>query len=361
VQQVFVSSIQRGYEDVRAAVRRAVESLDMRPLMAELAGARAESPHRALLDLVARCDIFLLLVGPHYSRPTEDEFNEANRLGKPILVLRQNGELEPEQEAFLERVAGGWSGGRLWGTYDGATDVGFAAVKALTSVGGRGEELAAAAQARAEALAAAPGGGRYGSVARVAFAPVVAGTLLDAVALDRPGLADDVADLVRAHRLVDHSVGIKSAVTRDGVAIAPTGAYANALAAFLVGADGAVMCELDVGGSDQFGSSRVDPDRLRDGVVAAGRFALAVWSRIDEREEVQQVAAALTIPEAQHKVFGNATDKSTLSLGWGLPQVVAVPQPPAVVRRAEVAGDALVTRLVAEVKRVFADANAVAQ
>jgi hypothetical protein len=76
---------------------------------------------------------------------------------------------------------------------------------------------------------------------------------------------------------------------------------------------------------------------------------------------VQQVAVALTIPEAQHKVFGKATDKNTLSMGWGLPQTVAVPDPPAIVRRAEVGGEALATRLVAEVKRVFADANAVAR
>lgn len=110
--QVFISSVQRDYADVRKAVRRAVESLGMRPLMAELAGARPESPQRALLDLVARADVFLLLVGPRYSKPTEDEFDEARRRGKTILVLRQNGDLEPEQQQFLERVAGGWSGGR---------------------------------------------------------------------------------------------------------------------------------------------------------------------------------------------------------------------------------------------------------
>ena len=145
MQQVFISSIQRGEEGVHAAVRGAVESLEMRPLMAELAGARVESAQCALLELVGRCDIFLLLIGSRYSQPTEDEFKEANRLGKAILVLRQNGQLEPEQEAFLERVAGGWSGGRLWGTYDGASDVALAAVKALANIDGKGTELAAAA------------------------------------------------------------------------------------------------------------------------------------------------------------------------------------------------------------------------
>jgi hypothetical protein len=36
---VFVSSVQRGFGDIRAAVARAVETLGMRPLMAERAPA----------------------------------------------------------------------------------------------------------------------------------------------------------------------------------------------------------------------------------------------------------------------------------------------------------------------------------
>ena len=36
----------------------------------------------------------------------------ARRRGKPILVLRQQGEIEPEQQEFLDRATGGWEGGR---------------------------------------------------------------------------------------------------------------------------------------------------------------------------------------------------------------------------------------------------------
>ena len=359
--QVFISSIQNGYEDIRDAARRAVESLDMRPLMAELAGAHAESPQRALLNLVARADVFLLIVGPRYSGPTEDEFNEARRLGKPILVLRQNGEFEPEQAAFLERVAAGWSGGRLWGTFDGAADVSLAAVRALTNVQSNRQDIAPAARARAEALASASGGGRSGSIARIAFAPLVSAPLLDAVALDRPGLADNVADLVRSHRLVDHRIGIETSVTREGIAVAPAGPYANAAPVVFVGADCAVVCELDVSGSGHFGSSLVDAGRLLFGIAAAGALALGIWERLDEREEVQQVAVAVAIPEAQHKVFGTPSNPNSLSMGWRMPPIVIVPQPPLIARRGEAAAESLSQRLVAEVKRAFVDAGALAQ
>ncbi len=73
---------------------------------------------------------------------------------------------------------------------------------------------------------------------------------------------------------------------------------------------------------------------------------------------MQQVAVAVAIPESQHKVFGASTGKNSLSMGWGVPQIVSVPKPPVIVRRSEVATDELARRLVAEVKRVFADAGA---
>jgi Domain of unknown function (DUF4062) len=365
VQAVFISSIQRGFEAVRAAVRRAVESLGMRPLMAELAGARPESPQRALLDLVAQADVFLLVIGPHYSAPTEEEFNEANRRGKPILVLRQEVELDPEQAAFLERVAGGWQGGRLWGTFTDASDVGFAAVQALSGLGSeqRSGRLGPAAQERAQALA---GGERTQSFgvqragARVALAPLVGSPLLDALALD-DALGEAVADLARAARLVPHSVGIEPRVSGQGVTLqrAASG-YVGEAGPISVGTDGAVAVEIDIGGSDPPAGTRIDPALLGRGIQSAGSFALDVWARIDPREEVQQVAVAVAILDAQTKVFGLPPHASTYTMGHSLPATVVVPNPPVVVRRGEVSGDQLAARLVAEVRRVYADAGAIA-
>jgi hypothetical protein len=367
VQGVFISSIQRDYADVRAAMRRAVERLGMRPLMAELAGANRASPQRALLDLVAQADIFLLLVGPCYSRPTEDEFDEARRLGKPILVLRQQGNLEPEQEAFLERVAGGWSGGRLWGPFADANYVGLAAVQAITNLGAgaRRDELAPQARERAAELAVgrrSQGYSGHRSPARVALVPLVGEPILDALALDEPELGEAVADLARGARLVQHSVGITPRVSRAGVSLERAGGgYVGEAGMITVAPDSAVVCEVDIGGHDQLGGMRVDPDRLEAGIQGAGAFALHVWEHIDGREAVQQVAVALAIPEAQHKVFGLPTGATGWSVGMSLPQTVLVPEPPIVVRRAEVDGAELARRVVAEVRRIYVDAGAVAR
>jgi Domain of unknown function (DUF4062) len=94
VQTVLISSVQRDYQDVRQAAREGVETLDYRALMAETVGAAPASSREALLEYVERTDVFLLIVGPRYGErgesgysPTEEEFNHARQLGKPILVL----------------------------------------------------------------------------------------------------------------------------------------------------------------------------------------------------------------------------------------------------------------------------------
>ena len=73
------------------------------------------------------------------------------------------------------------------------------------------------------------------------------------------------------------------------------------------------------------------------------------------------MAVAVAILDAQQKVFDLAPDATSYSMGMQTPPTVVVPEPPAVVRRGEVASAELARRLVAEARRVFADAGAVAR
>jgi Domain of unknown function (DUF4062) len=140
--RVFVSSIQSGFEDVRQAVRAAIASLGKLPIMAEGTGASPDPSKRTLLDRVAEADVFLLLIGPRYGRqggasgfsPTEDEFNEARRLSKPILVLIQEGEQEADQAEFIQRVRGTWEEGYFAPTFRDASDVGLLVVRSLSQM-----------------------------------------------------------------------------------------------------------------------------------------------------------------------------------------------------------------------------------
>jgi Domain of unknown function (DUF4062) len=342
--------------------------------MAETAGASPAAPQRALLDLVARSDVYLLLLGRRYGErgtsglsPTEEEFEEANRRRKPIIALRRNVDMDPEQLEFLERVRGNWERGRLYDTFEGANDVALKVVRALTNVRqlGNVEELAPRAQQRASALAhGEPSGGfgRYGSRARIAFVPLLDGLLLDEVALDDAGLATRLADLARAQRLVPHELGLATQVTRSGVTLNAGERERGTGTAIVVASDGAIVVEGSVAGDDQhFGTSRVDPVRLDEVIANASGYALNAWELIDRRDEVQHTAVAVGIPDATGKVFGRPRQPtSSFSSGGSssLPQTVVAPELVPVLRRQDVGGDDMRWRLVAAVWRVFADANA---
>jgi hypothetical protein len=160
---VFVSSVIGGFEAARQAAREAVESMGMRPAMAEMTGARPQSPQHALLGEVADADIYLLLLGARYGEPgssgispTEEEFEEAKRHNKPIVILRQDVAMEPAQQEFLRRAGGGWEEGSLWDRFTDERDVGLKVVRALTDVRQLGDvrELAPQAQARRPTLRA---------------------------------------------------------------------------------------------------------------------------------------------------------------------------------------------------------------
>ncbi len=62
--------------DIRLAVKAAVESLDMRPVMYETEPASADNSRRALLDRIHTCDALLLLIwssAPTMANPASGE------------------------------------------------------------------------------------------------------------------------------------------------------------------------------------------------------------------------------------------------------------------------------------------------
>jgi hypothetical protein len=375
METVFISSLMVGLEEIRQAAREAVQSVGMLPIMAELSGASSASAQRALLDDVARADIYLLILGERYGNPgasglspTDEEFEEAQRRRKPILVMRQDVAMEPRQRKLLERAGGRWEEGQKWDAFTDERDIGLKIVRALTRLQqmGNARELAPQAQQRAHALAHGEqqvGYRGYGSRARVALVPLVDVPLLDEVALEVQGLPDRLAELARSSRVVPQSLGIEQNVSHAGITLsAASNRRGDTGVTIEVGTDGAILVEGSVAGDDpNFGSSRVDPERLQTLVTATTDYAVAVWHEVDARNNVQQVAAAIGIPDANGKVFGRPSRQSnSLSFGssMSLPQVIVAPDPATVVRRVDLPAAETRQRLVAGVKRVFADANA---
>jgi Domain of unknown function (DUF4062) len=374
---VFISSVIGGFEAVRQVAREAVESLGMRPVMAEMAGARPQSPQHALLGEVADADIYLLILGPRYGEPgvsgvspTEEEFEEAKRRTKPIVILRQDVAMEPAQQEFLARVGGGWEEGSLWDRFTDERDVGMKVVRALTNVRQLGDvrELAPQAQVRAAELAhgeqqAGYGYAGSGSQARIAFVPLTDTVFLDELALDDVGLPDRLSELARSTGLVSQASGIEQDVRRGGITLKAGDERFIQEAAIAIGEVGEIVVEGTVAGDDPtFGTSRIDPAKLISLIERAGRYATGVWGHIDPRGQVQQAAVAVGIPEANMKVYGRPrAPSSSISMGGmtRLQGTVVAPDPALVVRRVDVEGEEMRQRLVAAVRRVFADAGSI--
>jgi hypothetical protein len=337
----------------------------MHPVRSERLAASSDSPRRALLDQVAMADIYLLLMGERYGdaepSPTEEEYEEAVRLHKPILVLAQEGARDPRQEEFLSRVRGSWGDGALSGTFSGAEDVAAAVAGALGKQQAGIVEDAPAAQEKAKELAHGSdrSGGSGGVAARVAFVPLRQTVLLDAEGLDTPGLGDDLASTLREAGLVTQRIGLEAGVSSAGVQLRGTDTDSWVTPEATVLTDGAIVVVGSVAAEDApLGFSLVDPERLGRFIRASGRFAKAAWDLIDQQDEVAQVAVAVAIPEASHKGYGRAGG-SSMTVSMTLPSVVVGPDPAEILPRGQLDGERLARRIVAAIRRIFDDAGAV--
>ncbi len=365
MERIFISSLARGeMAAIRQSARRAVESLDMVPVMFETGAAAGEASRRELLDRLAKCDAVVLLLGAEYGEqsargvsPTEEEFQEAQERGIPVLALVQDAEREPGQEDFLWRVRGDWERGRLTADFTDASDVGYAVVKALNVWRSRRQsgDLWANAAGRAVDLAKAgdrPGVFYGGSKLRLVVVPALDRDLLDAVAIRDPTLVEDLAAAARAAGLVPQSVGVEGAVGRDEIVLALKGGRGFEDLALRVGFDGSVVAEGAVGGDEMgFGGSVVMADRARQVIEQGTGFSELVWNRIDARDEVRELAVVCAVPEAEHKVYALAPVGSSMHMPMSMPRVLIARQEPLRARRADLGSS--VDRLQAELHRAF--------
>jgi len=373
VTTAFISSVQRDFGDVREAAARAAEAFGFRVLMAERAAAGG-SPRGALLDLVRESDVFVLILGARYgdaaegqTSPTEDEFNEAVRIGLPIVVLVQSCDREPRQAEFLQRVRGAWAEGNLTANFTGPEDIGVQVMTALRRLEQQtaGGAARPPAEQRAAQLARGPDRGGYsvGSSVRVSYAPLIDGRLLDDVSLNGSALRERASSLMRNVGLVSHQHGIDAQVSGATgvrlVAHSSTRAAGEDAVEVEIGLDGAIVVQAPVGGTGHFGSSLVDPDRLAELVARSGSFTGQFWTEFDRSSRISRVTAAVGVPSAQHRVYGRSQGSSLSMGGWGrLPETLVTPDPPHLARREDLGGDRLTQTLLAAVERNFRDAQA---
>ena len=136
--KVFVSSLIRGFADLRDAASRAVGMLGHEVVRAEDFGASPDSPQSACLAAVRECDVTVLILGADYGYPqaaglsaTHEEYREA-RDRCPVIVFIARG-VEPaddRQRDFIREVQG-WEDGHYTSDFADPGDLERGLVRAL--------------------------------------------------------------------------------------------------------------------------------------------------------------------------------------------------------------------------------------
>lgn len=110
--KVFVSSVVSGFEQYRAAAKKAITLLGHTPVMCEDFGARPYSSQHACMTEVDQADVVVLILGANFGYQTEtgesvtqQEFRRAKAAGKPILAFLETVEMEERQKAFSWEVS----------------------------------------------------------------------------------------------------------------------------------------------------------------------------------------------------------------------------------------------------------------
>lgn len=339
--------------------------------MAETAPASPDASRQALLPLVEEADAVVLILGARYGyitesgrSPTEDEFNHARSLGKPVFVFVEKGvEREPEQDAFVGRVGGAWEHGAFTSLFTDPSELSLGVVKALTSYRDqvRDEEVVPQALDRVARLAA--GDGRQynpgSNAVRIALVPVGARTLIDPLILDEGTIGDRAAAVVRHYRLVPQSAGLDVNANTQGVVLTGSARADFHATVISLASDGAITADLSARAEGLMGGMAISYPRVEEAIAATCGAAQGLWALLPSGDLIRQVAATVCVPEADHHPL-TLTGQVGGSMGVPtIPDPLMAPTPPIVVRRAEIGTDELNHRLAVSLKQAFADHGAV--
>lgn len=256
--KVFISSIITGMEDMRAAAMGACTALDLGTLTAEPLPASPSSPQGACLQLVRNSDAVVLLLGRRYGfvqpsgkSATEEEFDEAARLGKSLFVFITSAEMEPEQERFQQRISA-WQDGQLFKRCLTAIELQTEVTRALRAWAASAAPADIDPVVKANLVAVTPRAhpntfGPGGPWVAVSFAPTQRLHLDDGFVFEQlPAVAADLL-VAGAHRLTDHRP--EFVPSRDGVRLRVSTSHSEWSLAVWLGLDAAVSIGVEIASS----------------------------------------------------------------------------------------------------------------
>jgi len=100
--KVFISSSMFELEYEREITHQALKDLSIQPVLFEIFPSLSESPREAYLEGVRECDIFILILWKSFSSAVFEEYCEAVKRSKPILIFLKNLNATERRDEKLE-------------------------------------------------------------------------------------------------------------------------------------------------------------------------------------------------------------------------------------------------------------------
>ena len=100
--KVFISSSMFELEYEREVANETLKDLNIQPVLFEVFPSLSESPREAYLESVKECDIFVLILWKSFSPAVLEEYREAVKRSKPILILLKSLDRNERRDQLLE-------------------------------------------------------------------------------------------------------------------------------------------------------------------------------------------------------------------------------------------------------------------
>ena len=384
--RIFISSVMRDFGPQRAAAREAVITLRQTPVMAEDFGAKPISSQTACHEGVRTSEIYVGIFGTRYGyvapksglAATEEEFNEARKLGLPILCFEQNGPKEPPQATFLQRIKD-YENGYAIVFFDTADELKMLVVQAIHDlIGQPGINILEPRAARAAMDQHKWGSPRYQQHCTWLGAVLVPSRqgeqFLDVLEFSQRQRQDSLLQpaMFGPGSLFDLALGVQRSEAGDALVFTQGDNQRPPAARLEIHADGALVfgsalrrretTEFSALGSNFFMDIVIDEDDVERQLGAFASYAGQFYQNLDRGDLITSLFFGTSLTAIANKSFGKLPPSTQTSFSMpshGLPDPLNVPDMPLRVSRADLGNPAALARKMTEhIARIFRNAHA---
>ena len=316
LKSAFISSVMQGYQEFREVVAQVVRDLGMTVLVIDDQPSSPDSPRSACLSLVGEADVVILLTGDRYGyrlppddlSATHQEFKEAQRLRKPVLVFVHDGVPDDEDLRAFRSEAEDWQAGALRSLYTDPHELRSAVTSSLHRLlqdhakgVPDGADLTALAGGLVEAAMPSRQQGSRPNTLVVGFALGPRQTVL------RPSEMEHIADRLGMALVTGQIMSLSDGCKAEGLPERVSLSNDSMSVVLAAAGDLTVRVSLDSSGSGVFGMAQqmrsVIEEDVRTGLDLAFRAATTLLDIVDGPQALRWCGVAAGVSSGQYSTW----------------------------------------------------------